>query len=219
MQEENDQTFSYTPNRVDGNQTSMILDKLKPNTKYQFKISAKNAIDTGPVTEWSEMVQTLIEDPVFIPKVEVKGSSHATITIGWQPPPPELLDFIHFYEVVVFQENNTHVEKAYHAQNSRNLPYMANDLKTATDYFFKVRACNEYTPNECGNWSEVVNGTTMDGLSSAPLDVRVTCTHHNVSRRNFVTVEWNGPLKPNGVVTNYQAILEGTAHFKSDRGN
>lgn len=91
---------------------SMIFEKLKPNTKYQFKISAKNGIDTGPATDWTDMVQTLNEDPVFIPKVEVKGSSHATITIGWQPPPPELLDYIHFYEVVVFQENNTHVEKA-----------------------------------------------------------------------------------------------------------
>lgn len=187
--------------------------------KYQFRISAKNAIDAGPVTDWADIVQTLNEDPIFIPKVEVKGSSHATITIGWQPPSPNLLDFIHFYEIEVFQENNTNVEKAYHPQNSRNLPYMANDLKTATDYFFKVRACNEYTPDQCGNWSEVVNGTTMDGTSSAPLEVKVFCTHHNVSRRNFVTVEWNSPLKPNGVVTNFQAILEGTAYHKSDLGN
>lgn len=215
--EENDTTFHYIANRVLGNETSLVFDKLKPATIYQFKISAKNDIGVGPVTDWNEMVLTLNEDPVFIPVVEVKGSSHATITIGWQPPPLELLEFIHYYEVEVYQYNYTNVEKAFHAQNSRNLPYMASDLKTATEYFFRVRACNEYT-KECGNWSIVVNGTTMDGFSSPPLDVRVICTHHNVSRRNFVTVEWVPPLNPNGIVMSYQVLLEGTAHFKSDQG-
>lgn len=217
FKEESESTFHYSPNRVDGKTTSMIIDKLKPNTKYEFRIAAKNGIDTGPSTDWVDKVQTLVEDPVFIPIVEVKGSSHATITIGWQPPHSDLLDYIHYYEVEVYQENYTNVEKAFHAQNSRNLPYMASDLKTATEYFFKVRACNDYV-KECGNWSEVVNGTTMDGFSSAPLDVRVTCTHHNVSRRNFVSVEWIPPSKPNGIVMSYQVLLEGVAYFKSDDG-
>lgn len=217
FKEESESTFHYSPNRVDGNTTFIIIDKLKPNTKYEFRIAAKNGIDTGPSTDWVDKVQTLVEDPVFIPIVEVKGSSHATITIGWQPPQSDLLDYIHYYEVEVFQQNYTNVEKAFHAQNSRNLPYMASDLKTATEYFFKVRACNDYV-RECGNWSEVVNGTTMDGFSSAPLEVRVTCTHHNVSRRNFVTVEWVPPSKPNGIVMSYQVLLEGVAYFKSDDG-
>lgn len=68
------------------------------------------------------------------------------------------------------------------------------------------------------NWSEVVNGTTMDGQSSAPLDVKIICTHHNVSRRNIVIVEWSPPSNPNGIVINYQALLEGKAYFKADTG-
>lgn len=215
--QEGDSTFHYTPNRVDNATTSMVIEKLAPNTKYQFRISAKNEIETGPVTDWAPLVQTLNEDPIFIPIVEVKGSSQNTITIGWQPPPQELLDYIHYYEVQVYQENYTNVEKAIHTQNSRNLPFMANDLKTTTEYFFQVRACNEYS-NECGNWSEVVSGTTMDGLSSVPINVKVTCTHHNISRRNFVTVEWSAPFQPNGIVMSYQVLLEGLAYFKSDQG-
>ncbi|KAG5682132.1 hypothetical protein PVAND_011508 [Polypedilum vanderplanki] len=217
---ENDTTFHYTNNRVDNNTTSIILDKLYPDMKYSLKISAKNGIDHGPVTEWTNFVQTLKEDPVFIPIVEVKGNSHSTITIGWQPPPQELLDFIHFYEIEIYQQNHTNVENSVHPQNSRNLPYMVSDLKTATEYYFKVRACNEFKEGqrECGNWSQVVNGTTMDGISSPPLDVKITCTHHNVSRRNFVNVEWNPPLKPNGIVISYQVLLEGLAFFKSDQG-
>ncbi|CRK98538.1 CLUMA_CG011889, isoform A [Clunio marinus] len=213
-----DTTFHYTPNKVGANQTSMVIEKLIPDTKYQFKISAKNEIGSGPVTDWNMLVKTLTEDPVFTPIIEVKGNSHSTITIGWQPPSQELLDYIHYYEVIVFQADNKTIEEAIHPQNSRNLPYMVMNLKTATEYFFKVRACSEYN-KECGNWSETVNGTTMDGQSSAPLDVKIICMHHNVSRRNIVSVEWSAPSNPNGIIMSYQVLLDGTAHFKSETGN
>lgn len=215
--QENESGFQHISIRVDHNSTSMVIDKLLQDTKYKLKISAKNEIGTGPATEWAPLVQTLSTDPVFIPVVEVKGNSHSTITIGWSPPPPDLLDYIHYYEVEVYQKNNTDVEKAFHAQNSRNLPYMANDLKTATEYFFKVRACSEYN-KECGNWSAVVNGTTMDGTASAPQDIKVSCSHHNVSKRNFVNVEWSQPINTNGIIMSYNVVLEGLAHFKSDQG-
>lgn len=214
FKQENDTEFRYVEDKIPGNVTSTVVIKLNPNSKYQFKISANNEIGTGPPTEWSNLVQTLNEDPIFIPVVEVKGNSHSTITIGWQPPPPDLLDYIHYYEVIVFQSNQTTVDEAIHPQNSRNLPYMVNDLKTATEYFFKVRACSEFN-KECGKWSEVVNGTTMDGLSSAPLDIKISC---NMSRRSYISVEWSAPINPNGIVTSYQVTLEGTAYFKNQSG-
>ena len=217
FKQENDSTFHYTHDKVGANQTAIVIEKLLPDTKYQFKISAKNEIGSGPVTEWNNLVKTLTEDPIFTPIVEVKGNSHSTITIGWQPPSPELLDYIHYYEVIVFQADNKTVEEAIHPQNSRNLPYMVINLKTATEYFFKVRACSEYN-KECGKWSEIVNGTTMDGQASAPLDVKIMCFHHNVSRRNVVTIEWNAPSNPNGIVMSYQVVLDGTAYFKSETG-
>lgn len=215
---ENDTTFHYAPNKIAGNETTLVLEKLQADTKYLFKISAVNSIDSGPITQWSSLVKTLTEDPIFTPIVEVKGNSHSTITIGWQPPSQELLDYIHYYEVVVSQADNKNVEETIHPQNSRNLPYMAMNLKTATEYFFKVRACSEYN-KECGKWSEVVNGTTMDGQSSAPLDVKISCMHHNVSRRNVATVEWSAPTNPNGIVMSYQVVLDGTAYFRADTGH
>ena len=214
---EKDASFHYLRDKVGANQTMLVIEKLAADTVYMFRIAAKNGIDTGPVTDWSTNVKTLTENPVFTPIVEVKGNSHSTITIGWQPPSPDLLNFIHYYEVVVFQSDNKTVEEAIHPQNSRNLPYMVINLKTATEYFFRVRACSEYN-KECGNWSETVNGTTMDGTSSAPLDVKISCIHHNVSRRNLVTVDWSSPSNPNGIVVSYQVLLEGTAYFKSDAG-
>ena len=214
---ENDTTFHYTPDKTNGNRTSIVLEKLLPDTKYQFKISAQNEIGPGPTTEWSALVKTLTEDPVFTPKVEVKGNSHSTITIGWQPPSPDLLDYIHYYKVIMFQGDDKIFEETIHEQNSRNLPYMATNLKTATEYFFKVCACSDFN-KECGSWSEIVSGTTMDGQSSAPVSVNITCMHHNVSRRNLVQVDWTEPENPNGIVTSYQILLDGTAYFKAETG-
>lgn len=214
---ENDKNdFHYSLEKLNGSRRSMVLGSLQQVTKYQVKISAVNSIDTGG-SDTSPLVETLNFDPAFTPIVEVKGNSHSTITIGWQSPTPDLLDYIHYYEVIVLQGLNETLETVVHPQNSRNLPYMATGLKTATEYFFKVRACNDFS-NQCGNWSEIVNGTTMDGQSSAPLELKIHCFHHNVSKRNLVTVEWKQPSNPNGIIMQYQLSLEGSAYFLAETG-
>lgn len=137
------------------------------------------------------------------------------MTIGWQPPPLEVLDYVHYYELVVEKSGDepTHVEEAIHPQNSRNLPYMFDNLQPATEYSFKVRACSELT-KVCGNWSLPVNGTTMDGAPSKPLNLRVFCRQTNVSSRSSVEIHWEQPERPNGVVTVYQTVLQGVSSYR-----
>lgn len=216
FKEDGKNDFHYAMEKLNGSRRSMVLHSLMPLTKYQIKISALNSIGTGP-HDMSRILETLNFNPSFTPVIEVKGNSHSTITIGWQPPSSDLLDYIHYYEVVVFQGHNETIEEAIHPQNSRNLPYLAVNLKTATEYFFKVRACNEFN-NECGNWSEIVNGTTMDGQSSAPLDVKINCMYHNISGRNILAAEWHEPSDPNGIIVQYQLLLDGWAYFKAEHG-
>lgn len=208
--------FHYAMEKLSGSNRSMILHGLHGQTKYQVKITAINSIGPGP-QDLSKIVETLNFNPSFTPVVEVKGNSHSTITIGWQPPANNLIDYIHFYEVIVLQGLNETVEEAIHPQNSRNLPYMAINLKTATEYFFKVRACNEFDL-KCGNWSEIVNGTTMDGQSSPPIDVKINCMYHNISGRNILTAEWKEPTDPNGIIVQYQLVLDGWAYFRTENG-
>lgn len=159
-------TFTYYNHAIDGRNISYVLENFEPNTNYQIKITAKNAIGMGPAYTYPQRVKTLESDPVFIPQISVKGNTHSTITIGWSPPSTDILEFIHYYELVVAEagDNSTIIEEAIHPQNSRNLPYMFDNLRTATDYKFKVRSCSELT-KLCGNWSDEVTGTTMDGLS------------------------------------------------------
>ncbi|XP_055854792.1 tyrosine-protein phosphatase 69D [Episyrphus balteatus] len=207
-------TFTYYNHVIGGKNTSYVLDNFLPNTSYLLRISAKNSIGDGIHHQYHQPVRTLEKDPVFVPKVEATGNTEATITIGWAPPPPELLDYIQYYELVVSEpgENPRIVEAAVYHQNSRNLPYMFDNLKTATDYEFKVRACSELT-KQCGPWSEVVNGTTMDGVASQPTDLHVVC---NISRHSSVSLEWNVPKIPNGKVISYSIKLMGIATYKMD---
>lgn len=90
-------------------------------------------------------------------------------------------------------------------------------LKTATDYTFRVRACSELT-KLCGNWSSSVTGTTMDGQSSAPLNLQVECIYYNISGRTAVTAQWEPPLTPNGKITSYQIVLGGVASYQFEKG-
>lgn len=90
-------------------------------------------------------------------------------------------------------------------------------LKTATEYTFRVRACSELT-QLCGNWSANVTGTTSDGIASVPTDLKVNCIYNNISDRTVVTAQWAPPLKRNGVVVSYHIELNGIAAYRAGKG-
>ena len=123
-------TFTYYNHAIDGRNQSYVLDNFEPNTKYQLRILAQNSIGMGPQYTHQQWVKTLETDPVFVPEIGVKGNTHSTMTIGWQPPPPNLLEYVNYYELVVAEanENATIIEMAIHPQNSRNLPYMFDNV-------------------------------------------------------------------------------------------
>lgn len=212
---EGEPTFTYYASKIPGNATSLVLHGFRASTNYKLKMQAINSVGDSRPYEHPDFVRTLEKDPDFVPVVDVKGSTHTTVTIGWQPPPIEVLDYVHYYELVVEKSGDepTHVEEAIHPQNSRNLPYMFDNLQPATEYSFKVRACSELT-KVCGNWSLPVNGTTMDGAPSKPLNLRVFCRQTNVSSRSSVEIHWETPDRPNGVITVYQTVLQGVASYR-----
>lgn len=124
--------------------------------------------------------------------------------------------------------------------------YVFVDLEPATTYQFKIAACSEYT-KQCGNWSKIINGTTMDGgtfplwptltyssyqdyswdiciylfyipVCSAPQNLIVTCRLDNVSSSAYVSVTWEPPAGLNGVITRYTLELTGSARYRNDLG-
>ncbi|KNC20876.1 Tyrosine-protein phosphatase 69D [Lucilia cuprina] len=213
--QEGNPELRYYKDIIGGGNTSYVLENFFPNTSYILRISAKNSIGNGDAFQYPFPVRTLERDPIFIPKVKTTGSTASTITIGWDPPPLDLIPYVQYYELVVSEAGDVPkiVEEAVYQQNSRNLPYMFDNLKTATEYEFKVRACCDLT-KLCGPWSDIVNGTTMDGIASKPTNLKVLCINNNVSKINTVDIAWMHPEKPNGKVISYQIQLEGVATYK-----
>lgn len=131
---EGESTFNYYNNSIDGQYTWAVLNNFETNTSYQLKISAQNAIGMSPAYTYPQSVRTLSFDPVFVPTINVKGNTIDTITIGWDPPAANLLEYIHYYELTVVEKANDSkiIEKAIHPQNSRNLPYMFDNVSERT---------------------------------------------------------------------------------------
>lgn len=130
-------TFTYYNHAIDGKNLSYVLSNFDPKTNYKLKITAQNALGMGPTYTHSQWVRTLETDPVFVPEIGVKGNTHSTITIGWHPPPAHLLEYIQYYELVVSAsgDNASIIEEAIHPQNSRNLPYMFDNVSLQFGYF------------------------------------------------------------------------------------
>lgn len=87
-------------------------------------------------------------------------------------------------------------------------------MRTATEYVFRVRACNELT-KLCGNWSANVTGTTSDGIASAPTNLHVICRYYNISDRTVLSAAWEPPMHRNGLITNYHLELNGIASYQT----
>ena len=197
---------------IDSYSTSYLMADLKKDKFYSIKMAAKNGVGTGKFNEYHEPVKTLDFDPVFVPDVSIKGITKNSISVGWNDPPEKFRDFIHFYRVS--KDDGGHVTEHVHT-----LPYhlhLWSDLSSATDYKFTVAACNEFS-GECSPASEVIPGTTYDGLSGPPHDVVMSCRSDNISEFNWVDVKWQRPLQPNGNIEFYNIELSGRARYMDDR--
>ncbi|XP_069693184.1 tyrosine-protein phosphatase 69D isoform X2 [Periplaneta americana] len=207
-------TWTFYAEQIGGGNTSYVIRNLDNSSEYEIGLSARNAIGKGNLNIWPEWVKTLDKDPDFVPEISVKGVTLNSITIGWSQPPEEMRDHVHYYMLII-QNNNT-ISEAFYPGESMNL-FLSTDLQSATTYHFKVSACSYYT-QQCGNWSKEANGTTMDGQSGPPENVSLVCRFDNISHASFVYVTWTPPLQPNGQIMHYNVKLEGEANFRNESG-
>lgn len=126
-------SFAYYHHLIGGKNTSFVLQNFKPNTTYVLRISAKNKIGTSNQYEHPNKIHTLGFDPVFVPTIEVKGSSHSSISLSCNAPPANIQEFIHYFEMMVTLKNDTNgfIEKIY-PQYGRNLPNMITNVSCWT---------------------------------------------------------------------------------------
>lgn len=206
--------WQYNKEQIGGGITSYVVNGLEKSTPYQIKISAENSVGKSHIQIDPRWITTLDEDPIFIPTVVMNGANENSITITWTTPPAHLKEHVHFYNLkATHKEEN--LETTYPAKPESYYAFM--NLEPMTTYKFKVQACSEYT-KQCGNWSAEINGTTYDGAASPPRNLSVTCRYDNISSTSFLTLSWESPEKPNGVIDRYGVNLTGISVYRNDLG-
>ncbi|XP_065213530.1 tyrosine-protein phosphatase 69D isoform X3 [Planococcus citri] len=204
-------SWTYYGEQINGEKNSCIIKNLEPNTTYQFKIQVRSLLGSGE--DASVNVTTFDNDNKFTPDVTIKGTGPHSINIGWVIPQNEMKKDVHFYKVLMKNKFDKNEETAVYSDFS----YVFTNLDSATNYSFQVMACNKYT-NECGDWSKLVVGTTMDGEAGPPENVMLNCTYDIESMQGKVFVNWTQPTNPNGEIDRYNIVLQGAAKYINENG-
>lgn len=55
-------------------------------------------------------------------------------------------------------------------------------------------------------------------VASPPKNLTVNCRYDNISSSSFVSITWEHPEKPNGIIQLYNIQLNGIAKFKNQMG-
>ncbi|XP_054290897.1 tyrosine-protein phosphatase 69D-like [Macrosteles quadrilineatus] len=208
--------WTFTRERVKVTNTSYVIKNLEADTSYKVKINAVNANGPSKDYTYQDYVHTLKKDPDIVPILKFKAGGADFINVGWEVP-TEDEDHVHLLELEL--THNTTRLKSISMQSlaTDNKNMLFGKLASATTYLIRGRACSEYT-SQCGNWSEYINGTTIDGESGPPENVTVVCRFDNMTRSPFVLVSWAPPSQPNGKIVYYNVVLEGSAKFKNEKG-
>lgn len=128
----------YTREKIGVKNTSFVMEGLDNSTEYQLKLEVTTTYGSSQPYVYPQIVRTLDRDPIFVPNISINGFSATSVTIGWAPPPEDIAEYIHYYLLEARKKDEGAPKRAYHQRDSRNLPYMFDDLEPYSTYVFRV---------------------------------------------------------------------------------
>lgn len=209
---EDEKEWVYYQAKINSSSRSLVLNvknntltSSKNSSMYTVRIMAENSQGSSQYST-SNLVRMLDEEPIFVPEVTAPGATTNSINIKWTSPPDKFKDHIHYYNLILRAYNSSQKFEAIQPANKDYL-YMFSNLNPATTYNIQVAACSDYS-RECGPWSKIVNGTTMDGMADPPSNASVECRFDNISYTNFIYVSWQPPSHPHGTIVSYNVSIK-----------
>ena len=169
--------------------SSVDLTSLIPETTYQVRVRAVNAIGDGP---WRTLVVVTLSAataPAQVTSVEAINEHEDSIVLSWTAP-GDGGSAITSYEVE-YREDGT---GTWSSETVTALVHRVDGLTADTDYEIRVRAVNEVGD---GPWSSILDAETTASLSPPPLTVAtlgsVTFADDDIARWWTGTgdLEWN----------------------------
>jgi len=178
-----------------GTQLTYNVTGLKAFTDYELQVQAttKGGVNEGP---WSSSIlsKTLEGVPTVPLSLSATVVSSTIIQLTWNQP-STLNGILHDYKVryKVSSDSNFGTPISVGAQ----LIYNVTGLKPFTDYELQVQATTNGGFNE-GPWSSSTSNKTLEGASTAPLNVSATAIS-----ATSIRLTWNPPASLNGILHDY----------------
>lgn len=180
------------------NSTVYSVMGLHPFSVYSFKVVAVNGVGLSKESEQSYYMITLREEPSGKPTItSAHNTSSDSLFLAWEPPHPSTLhgEFLGYQlsyrERDLDKENNTVVD----IKGPGAREFTIKNLRVFTQYLVSLEVRN---PEGLGPATTVVV-MTDEGVPSAPLNVST----HSITNTS-VTVTWEQPSHPNGVIEGYR---------------
>ena len=184
------------------NSTVYSVMGLHPFSVYSFKVVAVNGVGLSKESEQSYYMITLREEPSGKPTItSAHNTSSDSLFLAWEPPHPSTLhgEFLGYQlsyrERDLDKENNTVVD----IKGPGAREFTIKNLRVFTQYLVSLEVRN---PEGLGPATTVVV-MTDEGVPSAPLNVST----HSITNTS-VTVTWEQPSHPNGVIEGYRYGLQ-----------
>ncbi|XP_076306980.1 tyrosine-protein phosphatase 69D-like isoform X2 [Tachypleus tridentatus] len=214
-------------NNIAANTTSYTVRQLAPAMTYGFQIAAINKAGSS---QWKSANITMPSDvPPKVSQIHVFASTNQTLLFGWKRPTHDngaeithyILQLQHKGKLVTNEIlNGTSRLKDNQTdgtwKNPRsNYMYLFGSLVPGEMYAFRVKACNSIG---CGDWSNLVEEETSDGMADPPENVKVKCGFDSENKQTYINVTWEPPLKARGIIESYNVTMEGEARYKNSNG-
>lgn len=184
-----------------GDAVNLIVQNLRPGTRYKFRVSAENRHGVSPESQ-AVTTRMLEEAPTAQPKnLELSPKSSTQLEITWEAPPlphwnSELLSYKIGYKEVGETTGFDYID--LHPSSELEHRFLLQPLKKFTSYQVIVQP---YNKQGIGPASNAAVATTMEDVPSGPPE-NVHCQSRSP---NSILLEWSKPHRDhrNGIIRGY----------------
>ncbi|CAD5118896.1 DgyrCDS7570 [Dimorphilus gyrociliatus] len=179
---------------INQSETSYELSKLHKWTVYKLELFAWNSGGRG--NSLIKEFLTLEAAPSSkIDLVKYSDKTNSSLTFNWiEPSCTSRGGNITRYDVIVQSQKAAEIRDV-----SYSLKYEAKNLKSYTEYTFKVRYVNSAGQS---NYSDPISTSTLQSPPSQPTNLRIL--ERTIST---ILISWEKPDEPNGILSAYQLLF------------